>query len=483
MINKEFLARAEELKPVLIEEEITIAGSDRVLEDGDEIVFDFGNHYVGYLSIDFGTQGNHPDAPLMFAVQFAEIREELDQDLDAYHGWISRSWIQREIIHADDLPCTVKLERRYAFRYVKIRILSTSSNYSVIVKQLKACTVSSADESSLKAVKMSEEDAKLDKAAVRTLHSCMQDVFEDGPKRDRRLWLGDLRLQALANYETFRRNDLVARCLYLFAGTTLEKGRLANNLFVRPEVECDYQTMFDYTLFFIDTLRDYYRETQDRKTLEDLEPVCMKQYELLSECFDENDLIDVKKAGNIFIDWNFTLDKQASGQAVWLYAMTDLVFIEKELGHNTLSIEADIGRKKKAALSLFDERKGLFVSGESRQVSWMSQVWMILAKAVDAEKGREILETLEKESDAVGMNSPYAYHHYIQALIDCGEKEKAYAKMHDYWGGMLENGSDTFWELYNPEDPSVSPYGGIAVHSFCHAWSCTPAYFLRKYYY
>ena len=26
----------------------------------------------------------------------------------------------------------------------------------------------------------------------------MQDVFEDGPKRDRRLWLGDLRLQALA---------------------------------------------------------------------------------------------------------------------------------------------------------------------------------------------------------------------------------------------------------------------------------------------
>ena len=27
----------------------------------------------------------------------------------------------------------------------------------------------------------------------------MQDVFEDGPKRDRRLWLGDLRLEALAN--------------------------------------------------------------------------------------------------------------------------------------------------------------------------------------------------------------------------------------------------------------------------------------------
>ena len=36
---------------------------------------------------------------------------------------------------------------------------------------------------------------------------------EDGPKRDRRLWLGDLRLEALANYETYRNFDLVKRLL------------------------------------------------------------------------------------------------------------------------------------------------------------------------------------------------------------------------------------------------------------------------------
>ncbi|MFR6136264.1 MAG: hypothetical protein ACLUI0_06370 [Blautia massiliensis (ex Durand et al. 2017)] len=56
---------------------------------------------------------------------------------------------------------------------------------------------------------------KLDRVSLRTLQNCMQDVFEDGPKRDRRLWLGDLRLQALANYETFKNYDLVKRCLYL----------------------------------------------------------------------------------------------------------------------------------------------------------------------------------------------------------------------------------------------------------------------------
>ncbi len=80
------------------------------------------------------------------------------------------------------------------------------------------------------------------------------------------------------------------------------------------------------------------------------------------------------------------------------------------------------------------------------------------------------------------MNSPYAYHHYIDAMIHAGMKEEAYRKMKEYWGGMLEKGADTFWELYNPENPEESPYGGIIVHSFCHAWSCTPAYFLKQYF-
>ena len=31
-------------------------------------------------------------------------------------------------------------------------------------------------------------------------------------------------------------------------------------------------------------------------------------------------------------------------------------------------------------------------------------------------------------------------------------------------------------------NPSESPYGGTIVNSYCHAWSCGPAYFLRKYF-
>ena len=107
---------------------------------------------------------------------------------------------------------------------------------------------------------------------------------------------------------------------------------------------------------------------------------------------------------------------------------------------------------------------------------------MILAGVVSKQEGRNILERIEKNSRAVGMVTPYMYHHYIQALIDCGEKEKAHKKMALYWGAMIEDGADTFYEIFDPSHPNASPYGGNIIHSFCHAWSCTPTYFLRKYY-
>ena len=33
---------------------------------------------------------------------------------------------------------------------------------------------------------------------------------------------------------------------------------------------------------------------------------------------------------------------------------------------------------------------------------------------------------------------------------------------------------------YNPSNPDESPYGSPIVNSYCHAWSCSPAYFLRR---
>lgn len=96
-------------------------------------------------------------------------------------------------------------------------------------------------------------------------------------------------------------------------------------------------------------------------------------------------------------------------------------------------------------------------------------------------QGKRIAGVL-KEKEALGVLTPYAYHHVIEALLHVGEKEKALELMRTYWGGMIELGADTFWEAFDQENPLASPYGNMQVNSFCHAWSCTPAWILRKYF-
>ena len=131
---------------------------------------------------------------------------------------------------------------------------------------------------------------------------------------------------------------------------------------------------------------------------------------------------------------------------------------------------------------LLDEETGLFVSGDERQINYANQVWMILAGAVSEEEGAKMLDKLAELNPEKGMVSPYMNHHYVEALLMCGKKEQAMEYMKYYWGGMLSHGADTFWELYNPENSAESPYGSSIVNSYCHAWSCTPTYLLRKYF-
>ena len=487
--NERFLHIAESLKPTLYERKVrvleTVGGEEyhtRCLSKGDVLCLDFGTHLVGKVTLKFGYTGSHPDAPAWLRLKFAERECELSENAEDYHGWISMGWIQQEQVHIDVLPAVLELPRRYAFRYLQIEVLDVSSKYRLKLEDAFCIATTSADESKLASYMAAPRQTHLDSVACRTLRECMQEVFEDGPKRDRRLWMGDLRMQALANYETFKNYELVKRCLYLFAGSTLDKGRVGACVFIEPEIEVDDTVMFDYSLFFIPTLMDYYKATRDMETLKELAPTGWKQIELLQTYFDETNLVrDSDVLGWCFVDWNLFLNKQASAQGIYLYCLKAAMEVTKILkDENRYSaLEQDYAEKKKAAEQLWDDEKGFYISGEKRQISWASQVWMTLGGAENA--GADLLERLQTCEEAEKMVTPYMYHNYVDALISAGKKDKALQVLSSYWGGMLDEGADTFWELYNPENPNESPYGGTIVNSYCHAWSCAPAYFLRKY--
>lgn len=505
MINKKFVDKGLSNLPKLIYKKVVVDKTviinklnDKVsikkdkdyklkeLKKSDKVILDFGNHEVGYLNLKLNYKGSHPDAPVLLRIHFAERPIELFEDRKSYNGWICSSWIEEEIRHVDVLPTILKIERRYAFRYCLIEILDISTKFSLIIDDAYCLAVSSANDNSLKEYKSSDKQLKqIDKVSCRTLHNCMQIVFEDGPKRDRRLWMGDLRIQALANYETYKNYKMVKACLYLFAGLPMKDGSIGACLFLEPKPEVDDTKLFDYSLFFINALLDYYKETKDLKTLKELWPTCLKQISNTKKQLDKNYLIkDSDVLGWCFTDWNLVLNKQASAQGMLLYSLLASIEIAHILKYKKIKELENLYSNCKAASNkyLFDSKSKYYLSGKDKQLSIASQVWLILGKAIEGKEAIDLLNRVNKDDKAIKMITPYMYHNYIDALILLNQKEKALKEIKKYWGSMVKEGADTFFELYNPNNPNESPYGGTIVNSYCHAWSCGPAYFLRKYF-
>jgi alpha-L-rhamnosidase len=450
----------------------------------DCFVLDFGEHMVGYLNLSIRPFSIVQDSPLRLKCTFGETLTEIIADENDYHGWLSSTWLQHEIINVDLLPLTFELPRRYAFRYLAIEILGCNTGYRVKFDEVFCMKVTTGDTSKITPLPndIDETIKQLDQVSINTLKDCMQLVFEDGPKRDRRLWIGDLRLQALANYETFDNIDLVRRCIYYFAGLTQSNGQISCCVYTEPVPHTDRGNFNDYSLFFVSILYDYYIHTKDKSFIIELWEIALTQMKLAFAYFDEKGMIFNQEC---FVDWCEGLDKQASSHGIVIYVCKQGVKLAEMLGDNgavcilnkKINLYENMAKKH-----LFDQNLGLFVSGKDRQISWASQVWLVLADVFNCEENGKILDKLIEMSPDIIMHTPYMWHHFIQALINSNRKSEAMVWMQKYWGYMVEKGADCFFEAFNPNDDFESPYGDHVINSYCHAWSCTPTYFIRKYF-
>lgn len=510
--NHDFLNKAERLKPELHQVKITPQRLVKVVADkknvygytavndtqdisrlsdyycgkDNRLILDLGDHQVGHFSIDIDSVGSPMDAPLFLHLKFAELPVELVENSTEYKGALSKSWLQDEYIHLDTLPQRLKLSRRYSCRYIMLDVIDTSPKWQAVFSNPVFMASSAVKQQDVVPVKTDDELInKIDRVGLKTLQDCMQQVFEDGPKRDRRLWLGDLRLQALANYATFDNQNLVKRCLYLFGGLPAEDGRITTDVFTFTKPIPDDGFFFDYGLFFISTLFDYYNHYQDVPVVTDLYPVAKKELDAVLTAVGDDNLVHLGKKWFNFIDWNMKFDRETAAQAVLIYALKQFVFLAK-LADNQANIskyQQILDRLEKAAKEkLFDSKQGLFISGPKHEINIASQVWMALAHVLPNTENEQLMaQTLIELFPVHGITTPYMYHHIVMALFETNHQQIAIKLMKDYWGKMVMYGADTFWEAFDPDNPQASPYGSLAINSFCHAWSCTPVYLIRKY--
>lgn len=457
------------------------------VKTGDSFCVDFGNHYTGYLSFRMSIAEQYPDAPVRVRIKLAESLYELGRDFDSYNGVLSSSWLQEEIINIDE-PSVIELPRRYAFRYVKFTIEAMGSDYPVIFSDFELTAVTSADTTKYKTVTSNPELQKIDEIGVHTLVNCMQSVFEDGPKRDRRLWLGDLRLQALTGYYTLQSVNVAKRCMYLFAAHTEPGNRVPRDIFQNSHgTYCEGGWLADYALMFPVCLCDYYEYTGDDEVVDDLFALADEQIQI---AWADTDNGIVKKLDDLvewwaFIDWCDDIKKVTSLQGVLLYALDKMIYLCQRSGRTQKAEEyTDYAKilRSVAKEKLYDSKSGYFVNSyDEYQLSVHSQVWMVLGGVVEGQQAQEIMLRILQDEDAKQPVTPYMHHYVVEALIRAELKEEAYAYINSYWGEMVRSGADTYWEVFVPGDLSVSPYEDSIINSCCHAWSCSVSYFIRKY--
>lgn len=457
------------------------------IKQGKETVLDFGEHLTGYVTFTVDSQRDM-DGPLRLKMTFGEVPGEMNIPFDPYPSTMSRAWLQDEVVTLTELPATVTIPRRLAFRYLRIEMLGCSPYYDFFFRNIHCrATTSATGEGRELAPGTDPMIARINQVGLSTLKECMQTVYEDGPKRDRRLWIGDLYLESISNAVSFCNHELTKRCLYLLAALANDEGIVRATVLELPKPHPQSLTYtMDYCLLYGPTLWEYFQATGDRASAEDLWPVVKRQIELGRSYLDSESVYDMNKKPNYWLvfDWKDGYDRSASIQGLMVFALNESYELAKALGR-----EAEVAdwpelierMKQNGRKRYYDKKQGLVVSGPDAQVSYLSQAWMILSGTLTQKEGARALELAMAMPDAVYPGSPYAWHYVIDALIRCGLSDQARRTLVSYWGEMIDKGADTFWEVYDPRDDLRSPYGFAPINSYCHAWSCTPVYFINRY--
>ncbi len=449
------------------------------------VVLDFGKHYTGFFSFSTKIIKGVMHSPIRLKFHFAELPAELNTPLDPWKGGLARSWMQDEIITVTEPNIIMTIPRRMSFRYVKIEVVGECMWFEYALDNIQVNAQTSAGEIKTSLGKDCPKIISyIRNVGIETLKECMQEVYEDGPKRDRRLWLGDMYLENLANRHSFKNFALTKRCLYLFASTAEKDGFVNPCCFELPVPHSQQSRCVPYSLLFISVLYDYLADTQDYRTANDLWRVAKRQMELVLESVGPDGVYEAPKNAWIFFDWRKDFDYNTSMQALCAISLDKIAELAKKLDRES-EIEGwnGIAEKMRAAAKekLYSPERRVFISGKNKQISVLSQAWATLAGFADDETCRIAIAEALESGDSVKVGTPYAMHYVIEAMIKCGMKAEARRLLESYWGGMVRKGADTFWEVYDPNDDYISPYGFFPLNSACHAWSCTPVYFIHAY--
>ncbi|MCZ7542929.1 MAG: family 78 glycoside hydrolase catalytic domain [Anaerolineae bacterium] len=336
-----------------------------------------------------------------------------------------------------------------------------------------------------------------------TARLCMEDAFTDCPWRERGQWVGDLKITYLTNLASLGDHRVMARGLRQFALSQGADGHV-NGLFPIP---WQGGRIAEYSLIWCMAVRDYVHYSGDVATAHRLWPHVARALAFFETRLTPEGLtytrqpwadlilsgaVAAEDTGEVgpLIDWVKTerVGALTTVNAFFYRALRDAAEIGSQVGEGEAAARYgaladrvadainrllwDAGRgiyadaRRDGALSPLATVHGnslLLAFGVAPPARWRAMCDFLRAELAHLCRDDPSIPTFFRQ-----VVSPYFMYYVLRGLFAIGQGRYALDQIRAKWGHMLQTGTTTFWENFDPDT------------SLCHGWASSPTWFLSR---
>ena len=312
--------------------------------------------------------------------------------------------------------------------------------------------------------------------AAYTFHLNSREFLLDGIKRDRWVWSGDAYQSYYVNRCLFMDKELCQRTIWALRG--------------KDPVEQHVNTILDYSLYWIMTVSDYYDTFGDADFVKAIWPRVKSLMDYCCQSVNDEGFLIGQPKDWVFVDWA-DMDKggaMSAEQILYIKALEAAARCAEIAGvDGTEYAKKAAFIREKLDKFFFDDEKGCYIDCYEtglRNVTRHANIFAILFDIADDEKKQLIVKNVLDNDAVPPITTPYFKFFEMWAQCKLGRTAEAISKVRSYWGGMLDLGATTIWELYDPTEDfpqHYAMYGKKYAKSLCHAWGAGPIYLLGTY--
>ncbi len=371
-----------------------------------------------------------------------------------------------------DFPVQTRPEVGKAFRYVHLHGEGVDLTNLKVLREFVP---------QARSAKFSCSDGKMEKiyaVALDTLALNTREFFLDGIKRDRWLWAGDAYQAFLMNYYSFFDLKTERRTITALAG--------------KPPVVHFMNHIMEYSFYWIIGLYDFYMYAGDENYLRRMIPTARRIIEFARTRKTESGMIEGKEGDWVFVDWA-NIDNRgevAAEQIIYLKALETMQKLCGISGDDPEEYREEYEALKKVLFdTLWDEERGVFYYSRYQgklnpAIKKHPHIFALYFGILDDEKKKKVIQNVLLNDEAEKIVTPFMRFFELSALCLAGETDFVYHEILQYWGGMIDEGATSFWELYDKNergDDKYAMYNRKYGKSLCHAWGASPLYLLGRY--